>query len=294
VVAYQLKKLGIQWFLDYSANPAGTPPGAHKVLYVGVGGKPMSSSTIAQYAHEAPGAAWYIGGEPNRTSLTGADYAPIFAYYAKWIKAADPTAKLMSASILNWDWTCTGCGGYTTGHDWLQNFVDAWQKSHNGQFPPVDIWSIDLYPLEWDHVPTTDWQKEVAQLQGMRSWLNANIPGGFTQPIWITEVAAHWAYDQWVCVDDDCSKGITIPSNLDWVRDYRWDAMETYLTGMLNWLQANAQSMNIGKWFFYKAYTKIGVPGAAYEGLYFFTGPDVGDPLNQTGQTYREYAIGAK
>ena len=97
----------------------------------------LSEEQIASLVAAAPsGTYWYVGGEPNRTSVNGAMFADVFHYYYSNLKKADPEAKITGPSILNWDFTCIGCPGYQQGQIWLAQFVDTY-RSRYGQPPPV-------------------------------------------------------------------------------------------------------------------------------------------------------------
>lgn len=261
--------------------------------------------TIAQNAMAVPGSVWYIGGEPNPRGISPADFVVEFDYYVNAIKSADPTARITSASILNWDFTCVGCFGFKSGESWMREFIDIYQETHDGALPPVDIWAIDVYPLTWDQdqVPMTNWPTVVKQIEGFRNYLDTELLRP-SDPIWVTEIASHWAYDAWI-LD---SKGLpTLPSKeagtdcdvvqcLDWDADYRWDAMEDYMTSILDWLRLNGPGMRIEKWFFFIDYVDVRVQSAidGYAGIYLFENDQIGAPLNLLGQLYRDYATGQR
>jgi hypothetical protein len=62
-----------------------------------------------------------------------------------WIKAADPTAKITSPSVLNFDFTCMCCGsGIPTGRSWAEEYRTEYLVRY-GEEPPVDIWAIDIF-----------------------------------------------------------------------------------------------------------------------------------------------------
>ena len=152
---YFLEALGVQWYLDYHADPAAG--GFNKVLFVSV--KPekglLSPGEIAQIAQESPGSYWYLGGETNveeQDGLPEAAYAEVFHYYWTEIKGVDPTAMVMSASVLNWDFTClrpenNGCSWDYSGREWVEEFRAAYLAQYLVE-SPVDLWSLDAYPLD--------------------------------------------------------------------------------------------------------------------------------------------------
>lgn len=291
LLSYQLDELGVKWFIDYQPDPSKAPPGTTHVPYIDLTLARLSSETLIEYATAAPGSVWYIGGEPNVGGMTGADYVVEFDYYVEAIMEADPTAKIMSASILNWDFTCTGCVGFQSGESWMREFISAYQTSHSGELPPVDIWAIDAYPLRWDEVPMIDWFTVVQQISGFRDYLDTELFRS-SDPIWVTEIASHWAYSAWTRLDG----GITIPPELDWDLDYRWDDMLNYLTKTIDWLRANALGMKIEKWFFYRNFIDVTQSqyGDPYAGIYFFESDADDSPLNQLGQLYKDYATGRR
>ena len=236
----------------------------------------------------APGSYWYIFGEPNRYSdpnLTGARFATVFDYFATEIKQADPTAKIVSPSILNWETVCGGCW-YPPGLDWLSEFIAAYQGDNGGALPPVDIWAIDLYPIDWFDTPNSEAHAPTVfdQLAGFRGYLN-----GFTEyantPIWISEIAIHVGYEGWTY--GPSSEFIPIGA-------YRWDEMSDYMIAVLDWLEVNAASNNVEKWFFFTSWTDIvNVDKASgYMGIIFFDDPGQGAPLNCLGLLYRARAQG--
>ncbi len=66
---------------------------------------------------------------------------------------------------------------------------------------------------------------------------------------------------------------------------------------MFNWLEANADSLKIEKWFIYRTYFKIGVGAPnqwGYHGLTMFNGPSVGANLTPIGQLIKNRIQGIK
>ncbi|NQU10512.1 hypothetical protein HQ590_06975, partial [bacterium] len=250
------------------------------------------------------------GGEPNiaaQGNTTPAAYADVFHYYWTEIKTADPAATLLSASILNWETICDGCG-YQSGREWAGLFRDAYIAKY-GVDPPVDAWAIDTYPLTWYTVPMTNSQIVKDQILGLRAWLDS-IPAQSGKPIWATEVASHWAYAGW-CIDQagtygpvnwmipTSSRTLTVCTDSAAVvadaSDYQWDAMVGYVDALSGWLDGQGSSLNIEKWFFFRSYHDItGRSENGYAGLSFFNGPDVGAGLTPAGELYRQYALGIR
>jgi len=290
LVADRLNTLNTRWYIDYGMDPMSAPPGSKKVPYIPVIlGNRVPEAVLTDIAVKSPGSYWYIGGEPNTRGISGTRFVAEFDYYVGIIKAADPTAKIVSASILNWDFTCTGCSGFPSGHTWLLEFITAYQDVHNGVLPPVDVWAIDAYPLTWNKVPMVDWFLVAQQIQGLRDFLDFEL-FRFNDPIWITEAGTHWAYGSW---ELGPGNKIRIPSHLDWVEDYEWDEVAIYTESLIRWLLINGQSMKIEKWFFFRDWIDPAThenADANYSGLYLFESNEVGSPLNQVGQLYYDYA----
>ncbi|MCI0439955.1 MAG: glycosyl hydrolase [Chloroflexi bacterium] len=301
----------MDWFLNFGADMSQAPPGKSKLPFINV---PTVSSVwnygnveniesltdqqiadmgfmtrpqIAQMAAASPGSYWYIFGEANRHSfMTGQRFAHVFRYFAEEIKQADPTAKIVSTSLLNWNFTCVGCAGYTRGDVWLQAFMSEYLSINNGEPPPVDVWAIDTYPIDWTNTPNGGQHVSIVadQLVGFRQYLSG-FPEYANTPIWITEIAVHVGYDGWT-IEPGTSKLLPVGA-------YRWASMSDYLVGVLDWLEANAATYNIEKWFFFTSWRDIvNVESDGYMGIIFFEGPQAGASLNCLGQIYRNRATG--
>jgi len=311
-VAYFLDRLGVSWYLNYGHRPETIPAGKHKALFVHISPSYglLSPEEIAETVAQVPGGYWYLGGEPNiaaQDNMAPDAYADVFHYYWTEIKKADPAAMLLSGSILNWEVVCDGCD-YQSGREWVGLFRDAYMAKY-GVEPPVDIWAIDTYPLTWWTVPMTDSEIVKAQILGLRSWLDS-IPAQAGKPIWVTEVASHWAYAGW-CRDwagtygpvgwilptssttlSACSDPPVVLADES---DYQWDAMVDYVDDLSNWLVEWGPSYKIEKWFFYITYEDItGRSQFGYAGISFFDGPEVGANLTPLGELYRSYALGIR
>ena len=311
-VAHFLDRLGVSWYVNYGHRPETIPSGKNKVLFVHISPSYglLSPEEIAETVAQVPGGYWYLGGEPNiaaQDNMAPDAYAEVFHYYWTEIKAADPAAMLLSGSILNWEVICDGCG-YQSGREWVGLFRDAYMAKY-GVEPPVDIWAIDTYPLTWYTVPMTNSEIVKDQIRGLRSWLDS-IPEQSGKPIWVTEVASHWAYAGW-CWDTTgaygpaggllptASEGFGACDNLLVVladaSDYQWDAMVGYVDDLCGWLDEQEPDLNIGRWFFYTTYEDItGRSQNGYAGISFFDGPEVGANLTPLGELYRSYALGIR
>jgi len=196
----------------------------------------------------------------------------------------------------------------------LKEFVDVYLTKY-GEYPPVNVWSIDLYPLDWINQPNNDPSKllfyqakdqwlphstvATHQIVGLREYLDS-IPQYEDTPIWVTEAAIHLGFQGWTyvhlstgkeCTTQEISNGEckTSPTG-----DYRWDLMSDYLNKVLDFFDANADALNIERWFFFTAWKDIWDPPASdpYMGIIFFDGPNDGANVNCLGQVYKARAMG--
>jgi hypothetical protein len=316
---YFLEQLGVNQYLNFRPSLAETPNGAVKVPFVQMpGGADVWNSgqaqtvasmtdseraaigftteaTIDQMAALSPGSYWYIFGEANRYGfITPTRFAPVFNYYVNVINRADPTAKIIGTSILNWDFTCLGCGGrflcegvfrvgYGCGKVWLKQFISMYENLY-GEKPPVDVWAIDTYPIDWVNKPNSEIHASIviSQLEGMRAYLDS-VPEYVGTPIWITEIAVHLGYDDW----QFGPSGGLVP-----VGAYHWDDMSDYLLAVLNWLEVEAAGLNIEKWFLFITWKDIvSESGDGYMGIVFFKDRSPSSLLNCLGDTYRSRAL---
>ena len=324
-VNFYLDQLEVDWYLNFSYDMTQVPDGANKVPFIWLAGNDPTVWTsgqaeaiatlfdaeitalgfsnpaeVRQTAISSPGSYWYMFGEPNKYGyITGSRFAPVFKYYHELITTADPTAKIIGPSILNWDWDCYLLCSYPTGESWLTEFVNTYRIQNDGANPPVDVWAIDTYPIDWWNTPNNDpdpakqptWKGEKAlhskivtdQLKGMRQYLD-NEGFGDT-PIWITELAVHVGYDDWVWGPDN---------QLVPVFPYNWDNLSDYITQVLDWLEDSngGVAIKIEKWFFFtpwKDIVNVGTDG--YMGIVFFDGPDDDASLNCLGEQYRSRAL---
>jgi len=325
-IRYFLTELGVKWFIDFKPNSSNVPTGFNKVPHFSINqASPMANRLeIQRIVKSAPqGSYWYIGGEPNTlpTNISGKEFAEIFKYYYSNIKAIDSTAKIMSPSILNWWFECTNCGGYITGREWVDQFRYTYKESY-GIEPPVDVWAIDLYPLDWGNVPTVNADLVIGQLaggrlpcnggkpylegqrkysdadlfdteteclaqqpikEGLRSYLDA-IPEYRNTPIWITEIALHWGYEGWSFSSPFDQDKPIVP-----VGRYCEREVANYMINIFDWLKNNANEYKIERWFQFLTYAdieKINITG--YAGITLFDAPEIGASLTSMGKIYRD------
>ena len=128
------------------------------------------------------------------------------------------------------------------------------------------------------------------QLVVMRQYLDSI--GHDSKPIWITELGLHWGYDGMLFsgqegYDNSCDP-LPQPSG-----SYQTQAVIGYLDAVFDWLDANAASKNIEKWFLLSTYENITTCNAsAYAGLTLFDGPNIGANLTAVGQFFRDRVLG--
>ena len=286
---YALSTLGTKWFLDFSTNMSAIPAGRSKMVpFLDLPGP--SASTIQVTAQQAPGAVWYVLGEPNRRGISAADaVTPLHDIYVA-IRAADPTARITSPSVLNWDFTCVGCGGYTPGRTWITAFLSQYRSQYNSD-PPWDIWAIDAYPLDYENLPTVNAQIPIAQITGMWAFMDGQAAHR-GKPIWVTEISLHWGWERLYLVPAN-PPAVPEPYALP-CGNYRTDRVIDYLKESFDWLEANASSKNIQRWFMFLTYSNLAQPTAdsAYAGASLFNSPGVGASLSSVGQFFRDRAQG--
>jgi hypothetical protein len=294
---YFLDALGTRWFIDFSASTVVIP--GHQRLFF-VGGTSLPLSQIQAVAQQNPGAVWYILGEPNdggtRPHIDGRnDGTPpegldeiiavvdqLHTLYTQ-IKQVDPTAKITSPSALNWDFTCTGCAGYESGHSWIDKFYTQYLNRHGP--PPIDIWAIDVYPIDWNNLPTVNATLAIQQVQDMRAYLN-NIPSQAGKPIWITELSLHWAFPGLDFSVPGCN-GLPTPTGA-----YQTAQVLNYMATIYDWLEANSASLNIQRWFQFFSYQNLTTCNTgAYAGISLFSSPQTGAPLSTTGEYFRNRVL---
>jgi len=284
-----LDRLGTHWFLDQTLGTAPPPSGYEKPLYIGNLPGP-SAAEIGELARQYPGAVWYILGEPNRRYEDGyVDASSVVEQlhdlYAA-IRAADPTARIASPSVLNWEFTCYWCPGYRLGRDWVDEFRFAWRARY-GTEPPIDIWSIDVYPLDWRYweFPMTDWRISIEQLAEMQDYLDA-IPEHRDKPMWVMELGLHWGWDAWDWEVEGCVT--PAPSGT-----YQTAQVIEYLRRVYDWLEANSGPGGFERWVTFVTWRDISrCSNDAYAGLSLFDGPAPGAALTEVGEYFRDRVYG--
>lgn len=283
-----LENLGTEWFIDGTYDSVDRVPSGHdKVIYIGSLPGP-STSQIWDMAAKYRGAVWMAVNEPNRRPDYDADLIveDLHDIY-RTIKTADPTAKLMSPTILNWEFTCTLCIGYQTGHSWLREFRAEYLAAY-GEEPPIDIWAVNAYPLDWFNLPTVNPGIPIRQISGLRKFLDG-IPAQRDKPIWVTELSLHWGWDRIYIGRDGCGDAPS-PGGT-----YHTVAVIEYLGELYDWLESNADRLNIERWFQYVSYRDIAHCSLdGYAGLTLFDGPEPGAKLTPVGRYFKRRSMGIR
>lgn len=283
---HSLRLMGIRWYIDYSFGTNGIPQGTEKVLKVRTN-QSEAPERLQVAARERPGSYWLIGNEPNtpgQDDVSPESYAATFHGYVSAIKEADPSAIIVAPEILNFDATCSGCPGFTTGRAWVDQFRQSYRNAY-GEEPPIDVWSIHTYDLDWEQLPQGNYQNQVAELGLLRSYLDA-IPTSRNKPIWLTEFSVLWGYDglQWAE-----HGGVMVASPQGPLRE---DHLASYLDQMVSWLRANAAELRIQRWFLFASHAYKEPWATAPGGIALLNKVGNDSQLTALGARYHAFAHG--
>ncbi len=282
-----LVRTGARSYLDYHADLDGAPPGIEKVAVVRPGNEPSPSELRAQAARH-PGAAWAIGNEPNtglQDNLSPQAYATFFDRVVGAIRAGDPSARIVAPNTLNFDFRCRGCAGNDlTGREWIDAFRAAYRELR-GTEPPIDIWGIHAYEIDWIDPPMTDASVMQMQLEGLRAYLDA-IPAHRGRPIWLTEFAIIWGFDDWRIEIGAAGEQLVAPAGR-----FRADLTEAFLREALDWLETRGRQLGVERWF---VFADHGIPDpifTAFAGISLLEAPDPRSDLTRLGRVFRRRAL---
>ena len=282
-----LARTGARSFLDYTADLSGAPPGAEMVAMVRPGNEPPAAELRARAARH-PGAAWVIGNEPNTSlqdNLGPRAYAAFFDRVVTAIRAGDPSARIVAPNTLNFDFRCRGCAGDDlTGREWIDGFRAAYRELRGGE-PPIDIWGIHAYEIDWLEPPMTDVSVMQAQLENLRAYLDA-IPQHRGRPIWLTEFAIIWGYDDWRFTEGPEGELLVAPAGR-----FRVDLIERFLVEALDWLETRGRQLGVERWF---VFADHGVPDpifTTFAGISLLEAPDARSDLSRLGRVFRRRAL---
>ena len=261
-------EFGAAAWLDMNASPSAIP-GKVPLLPLDPAHRYAGEQLAALVLQHATGTVWYVGGEanvPTQGNTSGAEYAAYFHETAATIRAVDPTARIMAASVLNFVDTCGGCAGYTPGKAWVEEFRTTYLALY-GVEPAVDIWALDSYLLDWNNLPMIDPAFLPRQVTAFREYLDL-IPEQAGKPIWVTEFGVVWAYEamRWVELD-----GVV---NILPARAFRSDLLQAWLGETIAWLETTGVGMGVERWFLFGTLKPPGEP--------WYTGIELLEPADAT------------
>ena len=282
-----LARTGARSYLDYSAGLDDAPPGTEKVAVVRPANEPSTAELRARAARH-PGAAWAIGNEPNtglQDNLGPRAYAAFFARVVTAIRAGNPSARIVAPNTLNFDFRCRGCAGDDlTGREWIDGFRAAYRELR-GTEPPIDIWGIHAYEIDWIDPPMTDVSVMQAQLEGLRAYLDS-IPEQRGRPIWLTEFAIIWGYDDWRFTEGPEGELLVAAAGR-----FRADLVEQFLIEALDWLETRGRQLGVERWF---VFADHGIPDpifTTFAGISLLEAPDARSDLTRLGRVFRRRAL---
>lgn len=282
-----LARTGARSYLDYTASLDGSPPGTEKMAVVRPSNEPSAAELRARAARH-PGAAWAIGNEPNtglQDNLSPRAYAAFFDRVVTAIRAGDSSARIVAPNTLNFDFRCRGCAGNDlTGREWIDGFRAAYRELRGAE-PPIDIWGIHAYDIDWIDPPMTDASVLQAQLEGLRAYLDG-IPAQRGRPIWLTEFAIIWGFDDWR-VETTADGGFLVAP----AGRFRSDLIETFLGDALDWLELRGPQLGVERWF---VFADHGIPDpifTAFAGISLLEAPDARSDLTRLGRVFRRRAL---
>ena len=284
---------GAKWWYQY-ALIAPTSPTAQQVFLVRLdkdgenGGYYQSWLNFLKSNSTLHNSYWMVGNEPN---VPGQDDTPPDVYAKSLhsltaaIKAVDPNATIIGPNVLNWNYTCKGCPGYTPGQTWFEQMQDAYQSQFQAALP-FDAYSMHTYSLDWDNLPLLNHNRDVEQIQAMRNFLDAN-PDTRNKPMWLSEFGIIWGYDQLGWGKDANGNTIAIPQGT-----LRTDLITQYFNDTLGWLKANALRLNLARWFIYTSYGLPEPYSNTFSGISLVDGTGSQANLTDYGKIYVRYLKG--
>ncbi len=306
--ANALCSLGLAWWYSYGQNVPNGPTNNVAQIAVNPTGQccvrvPVDVLQSGARAH--PGAAWLIGNEPNvagQDNVSPNQYATELQYYVNTIKAADPTAQIVGPNVLMWDTTCVSGCEFTPGHIWVDGGTDqgstvvglrqAWANQFGGE-PPIDVWGIHAYAIDWNHTPMdspADLQAVENDLTSFSSYLGG-ISAEASKSIWLTEFGIIWAYQGWDFTPSGCS---TPPSCVAPTGSYDSTGVTNYLSSIVGWLTSSGSAARYDRWFAYISYGSPEPYATTYAGISFMTDASAAAGLSPAGTLYRQLAAASQ
>ena len=182
----------------------------------------------------------------------------LFTSFSKAVRAADPQATIIGPNVLNWDQTCRACPGFQAGQVWTEAMRTVYHDRY-GTEPPLDVWSLHTYSLDWSRLPMIDQSQDASQIENLRTYLD-RVPALRSRPIWLSEFGVVWGYEG---IDWQPSP------NGGWTArpqgKFRADLIEQYISTSLDWLEANADRLHLDRWFIF---TSLGEPESFSPGTF--------------------------
>lgn len=287
----QVTALGLTWYFGGfpSEQALNSRPAGAKATFILPVNPVLDEATLRRIVQSAPGVAWLIGNEGNVPSASAISpaaatdperYAVALNYYATALRSADASAKLVGPNVLNWSYTCDGCGGFQSGLDWTVAMRAAYVSRYN-QEPPFDAWGVHAYDLDWVHLPNGNAALQLRQIADMRRWLDS-VPTLVGAPIWVTEIGFHWGYPG---IEQRADR-LYYP-----VGAFDYDHAEDWMRTVFGWLDSNAESQHIDKWFLWLTYTNVLEDWmGAWPTVRLLDGPSATATINRLGRLYQELA----
>ncbi len=281
-----LQTLGLSWW--YTFSPGASPlRGTNQVLLARPTADP-DPAALAARASAQPGSVWLLGNEPNVPGQDNLDPGAFATWYHNAtlaIRSVDPTATLVGPNPLNFDFTCTACAGYTSGHDWSDQFLAAYRNAYH-EDPPIDVWGAHVYDVDWAHPPLVHTQRSWDQLEATRTWLDAD-PALASKPIWLTEFGVIFGFDTYVGRQVD-GQTLIAPGG-----PWREDMVGGYVRDMAGWLTTRGAELGIQRWFLYSALPAREPYQTDPAGVALLGGPSTALALTPEGQAYVGTAVQA-
>ena len=166
--------------------------------------------------------------------------------------------------------------------------IDAFRAAYRelrGTEPPIDVWGIHAYEIDWIDPPMTDASVMQAQLEGLRAYLD-KIPAHRDRPIWLTEFAIIWGYDDWRVEETADGEVLIAPAGR-----FRTDLIETFLSDALDWLESRGHQLGIERWF---VFADHGIPDpifTTFAWISLLESPDARSDLTRLGRIFRRRAM---
>ncbi len=281
-----LDQANLRWWYQY--QPQDGPAPYHQVQLVSTRTGAWDVDAIRSRAAARPSSYWLVGNEPNvpgQDDISPEAYAVAFAQIVGAIKDGDPEARIVAPNVLNWEETCLACPGITRGREWADRFLSAYQRMYGGP-PPIDVWGIHPYQVDWVHLPQTDADHVRRELVAMRAYLDSD-PSQRDKPIWVTELGVLWGYDGLVWMEESPGVWKALP-----VGSYREDLLEAWLGELLDWLESEGRALGVERWFLYSTSAQPEPYSPVGSGLYLLDGEGPGAGLTRIGLLYACRAAG--